>query len=348
MDARVRLLGPVEVLVDGVARPVVGLRRRALLAALALQPREVVSAKRMIDLVWAEGGPVTALNTLQSHVSFLRRELGLRDVIVGRAPGYVFDLGDGCTDVQVVEGLVRRAGGEVDAGRRAGLLREALGWWRGGALAGLQDLGWFGEQAVRLEGVRRGAAWSLTEARLALGEHGSLVSELEHLAERHQFDEELHRQLMLALYRCGRPSDALAVFGRLRRRLADELGVDPGPVLRGLEASILRHDEGLDVVVGGSVSGGGVGSVVRPVRGGDVLVERGVELGLVEEVLARAGGLGWGSVVLFEGPAGIGKSSLLAQARVWAQGSGFVLVAGSGRDLERGHAWGCVRQMLEG
>ncbi|MEV0459182.1 BTAD domain-containing putative transcriptional regulator [Catellatospora methionotrophica] len=344
MDVQVRLLGPVEVSVGGVVRPVAGLRRRAVLAALALQPREVVSAKRVIDVVWAGGEPATALNTLQSHVSFLRRDLGLRDVIVGRAPGYVFDLGDGGTDVQVVEGLLRRAGGEADAGRRAGLLRSALGLWRGGALAGLQDLGWFGEQAVRLEGVRRGAAWSLTEARLALGEHGGLVSELEHLAERHQFDEELHRQLMLALYRCGRPSDALAVFGRLRRRLAFELVLDPGPVLRGLEASILRHDEGLDLPVGGVV----VPGVVRAVRGGDVLVERGAELVLVEEVLAGAGGRGSGSVVFFEGPAGIGKSSLLGHARVVAQGAGFVVAVGSGRDLERGHAWGCVRQLFDG
>ncbi|MEV0459176.1 BTAD domain-containing putative transcriptional regulator [Catellatospora methionotrophica] len=344
VDVQVRLLGPVEVSVGGVVRLVAGLRRRAVLAALALQPREVVSADELIDVVWDGTSPATAANSLQSHVSFLRRDLGLRDVIVGRAPGYVFDLGDGGTDVQVVEGLLRRAGGEADAGRRAGLLRSALGLWRGGALAGLQDLGWFGEQAVRLEGVRRGAAWSLTEARLALGEHGGLVSELEHLAERHQFDEELHRQLMLALYRCGRPCDALAVFGRLRRRLADELGVDPGPVLRGLEASILRHDEGLDLPVGGVV----VPGVVRAVRGGDVLVERGAELVLVEEVLAGAGGRGSGSVVFFEGPAGIGKSSLLGHARVVAQGAGFVVAVGSGRDLERGHAWGCVRQLFDG
>ncbi|WP_238005231.1 BTAD domain-containing putative transcriptional regulator [Dactylosporangium sp. AC04546] len=339
VDVRVRLLGPVEALVDGAWRPVAGLRRQALLAALALQAREVVSAEALVDLVWDGDEPAKANNSLQSHVSFLRRELALRDVIVGRAPGYVLDLGVGGTDVEVVDGLVRQARAETDPGRRTGLLRLALRWWRGPALAGLHDLSWFGEQAARLEAVRRGAAWALTDARLALGEHRALVAELEHLADQHPLDEELHRQLMLALYRCGRPSDALSAFGRLRRRLAEQLGVDPGPVLRELEASILRHDATLEPPAGGPVP--------AVDGGGRVLVERSAELRVIEAALTRAATSGSGSVGFFEGAAGIGKSSLLSYARTRAEEAGFNLAAGTGRLLETGHAWGCVRQMFE-
>ncbi|PTA43239.1 BTAD domain-containing putative transcriptional regulator [Micromonospora sp. RP3T] len=344
-DVRVRLLGPIEVVADGLRRPVAGLRKRAVLAALGLQVRQVVSADDLIDVVWNGAGPVTALNALQSHVSSLRRAPGLREAILARAPGYVLDLGGGCTDVEVMEGLLRRAAEEADPARRAGLLRSALGRWRGPALAGLADLTWFADQATRLEGVRRGALSSLTEARLALGEHGALVGELEHLAERYPFDEELHRQLMLALYRCGRPSDALAAFGRLRRRLADELGVDPGPVLRGLQSSILRHDEALTLT--GTTEPGGAGRVVLPAAREGALVERAAEMGLVEQALAEARA-GIGSVVLFEGPAGIGKSALLGHARARARELGFNLAAAVGRQLETTYDWGCARQLFEG
>ncbi|MEU7575440.1 BTAD domain-containing putative transcriptional regulator [Micromonospora sp. NPDC049240] len=345
-DVRVRLLGPIEVVAAGLHRPVAGLRKRAVLAALALQVRQVVSADDLIDVVWNGGGPVTALNALQSHVSSLRREPGLREAILARAPGYLFDLGTACTDVEVMEELLRRAAEEADPARRAGLLRSALGWWRGPALAGLADLTWFADQAARLDGVRRGALSSLTEARLVLGEHGALVGELEHLAERYPFDEELHRQLMVALYRCGRPGDALTVFGRLRRRLADELGVDPGPVLRGLQSSILRHDEALTLP--GTTEPAGAGRVVaRPAAREGALVERAAEMSLLERALAEARA-GTGSVVLFEGPAGIGKSALLGHARARARELGFNLAAAVGRQLETTYDWGCARQLFEG
>ena len=87
---------------------------------------------------------------------------------------------------------------------------------------------------------------ALTEARLTVGDHAQLVPELQHLAEQHPYDEEVHRQLMLALHRTGRPADALAAFEELRRTLRDDLGVDPGPALRDLQAAILRQDRALD------------------------------------------------------------------------------------------------------
>lgn len=265
MDVQVRLLGPVELLAADGWRPVAGLRRRAVLAALALRPGELVSTDRLIDAVWGEDAPATALNALQSHVSILRREHGLRDVVVGRQPGYVFDLPTGRTDVQLLTHLVRAGDQEPDDRRRVELYEAALGLWRGPALADVQGLRWFTEESVRLESVRRAVRGSLIEARLAVGHHNALVAELEHLCERHPFDEDLCRQLMLALYRSGRQGDALAAFHRLRRRLSEDLGIDPGPGIRALEASVLRHAPVLDLLGPG---GHGTPAAGRGVAGG--------------------------------------------------------------------------------
>jgi DNA-binding SARP family transcriptional activator len=100
---QVRLLGPVDVLVDGAARPVRGLRRIAVLAMLALYPGEIVSIDRLVDAVWGDAPPSTALNTVQSHVSHLRQVLGSRTAIGSRPPGYLLDVGADATDVQVAE-----------------------------------------------------------------------------------------------------------------------------------------------------------------------------------------------------------------------------------------------------
>jgi hypothetical protein len=113
-------------------------------------------------------------------------------------------------------------------------------------LTGVEDLPWLGEQARRLEEMRMQAVRSLVEAHLVLGEHALVVGELEQLIQDNPFHEHLHGQLMLALYRCGRQADALNRFRRLRRKLAEDLGIEPGPELRALEAQILRQDASLD------------------------------------------------------------------------------------------------------
>ncbi|HKT02387.1 MAG TPA: helix-turn-helix domain-containing protein, partial [Rugosimonospora sp.] len=124
---QVRLLGPVDVTVGGVPRPVSGVRRKAVLAALALQPGQVVSADRLADIVW--GGAAAALNTLQSHVSHLRRVLGEPGAIRARPPGYLLDLGPDGTDVQTAERLIHEAAASTDPGRRASRLRDAMALW---------------------------------------------------------------------------------------------------------------------------------------------------------------------------------------------------------------------------
>jgi DNA-binding SARP family transcriptional activator len=241
---RVRLLGPVDVIDDSEILPVSGLRRKAVLATLALHAGQVVGTGRLVDAVWGETAPA-ALNTLQSHVSYLRTVLG-KAAIVARPPGYLLDLGDDGTDALLAERLLRQAGQSADPVRAAADLREALALWRGRPLADLAGLAWLEQQAGRLELLREQIRHALSDARLGAGEHRQLIPELEQAAADHPLDEQVHAQLMTALYRSGRQADALAVYQRLRATLAEELGLAPGPALRDLETAILRQDSSLD------------------------------------------------------------------------------------------------------
>lgn len=139
---QVRLLGPVDVVVDDESRAVHGVRRGAVLAALALHCGEVVSTGRLVDIVWGETAPPTVVNTLQAHVSYLRGVLGSKAAIRARPPGYVLDLGAGSTDVQMAERLLRQGTRAADPVQGARLLETALALWRGRALADLTGLPW--------------------------------------------------------------------------------------------------------------------------------------------------------------------------------------------------------------
>ena len=139
---RVRLLGPVDVIAGGAVRPVSGLRRKAILAILGLHAGEIVSSDRLTDMVWGDGAP--ALNTLQSHVSHLRSVFGSKAAILAKPPGYVLDLGDEGTDVQLAERLLRQAARSADPALRVRELREALAMWRGRPLADVAGLAWLG------------------------------------------------------------------------------------------------------------------------------------------------------------------------------------------------------------
>ena len=223
-----------------------GARRGAVLAVLALHCGEVVSTGRLVDVVWGDNAPPTVVNTLQAHVSYLRGVLGSKAAINARRPGYVLDLGADSTDVQLAERLLRQGTQSADPVQGARLLEAALALWRGRPLADLAGLPWLEEQAERLDLLGVQVKLALSEARLAGGEHLALVPDLEQLAAERPLDEQVHAQLMLALYRSGRPADALAAYRRLRMTLDEELGIDPGHELRDLEAAILRQDPGLD------------------------------------------------------------------------------------------------------
>lgn len=241
---QVRLLGPVAVALDGVARPVPGSRRRALLAVLALHCGEIVRSGRLIDLVWGPAAAPSA-NTLQTHVSYLRRTFGV--AIMARAPGYVLELAGEGTDVRAAEQLIRRSLHANDPVDRVCQLQTALGLWRGRPLTGITDMAWADEQVRHLDQLWLQAKQSLIDAQLSLGQHSQLVAELQQLVQQHPYDEQLHRQLMLALYRAGRQADALAIYQRLQHALADGLGIDPGQAIQNQYTGILRQDPSLDL-----------------------------------------------------------------------------------------------------
>jgi DNA-binding SARP family transcriptional activator len=239
-----RILGPLEVVEQGRTLALGGPRQRALLALMLTHANEVVSTDRLIDELWGAQAPSTAANTLQYHISRLRKTLAPSKAIVTREPGYLIRIGPDELDLLRFERLVeesRQAPAEV----AARLLREALALWRGPALADVALESFAQPEILRLEELRVGALERRVEADLALGRHGELVAELERLVREHPLRERLRGQLMLALYGSGRQADALDVYQQTRRMLVNELGVEPSPSLQELERSILQHDPAL-------------------------------------------------------------------------------------------------------
>jgi DNA-binding SARP family transcriptional activator len=318
---RVRLLGTVDVHDGEEARPVPGLRRKAILSVLALNAGRTVGAERLIDLVWGDQPPATALNTVQSHVSYLRRVLGSRAAIVSRPPGYLLDLtGDG-SDAATAERLIHTGLRATDPARAAEPLRAALALWRGSPLQDVTEVPWLAEQARRLADLELEARRALADARLALGEHADLVPELQELAARHPYDEKIQAQLVLALYRTGRQADALAVVREVRRLLGAELGIDMGPALHELESAVLRHDPALapareHIDIPAAVDG-------------PALAGRTRELAVLLRHLKSPG------VAVVCGDPGIGKSRLLTELAVRAQRSGWTALTGRAAEFEQ-------------
>jgi hypothetical protein len=167
-------------------------------------------------------------------------------VILARSPGYVFNLGEGDTDVRCVERLLQQGKQATGASEAVQRLGEALALWRGVPLADVTGLAWLEDQAERLDELRLQVRRMLVEARLSAGEHAQLVPGLEQMLAETPLDEQLHAMLMVALYRAGRQADALTAYHRLRHILGEELGIDPGQRLRELQAAILRQDPSLD------------------------------------------------------------------------------------------------------
>ncbi|MEV6780619.1 BTAD domain-containing putative transcriptional regulator [Streptomyces syringium] len=236
---RFGVLGPLLVR-DGAGQPVrvPEAKVRALLADLLVHEGRPVSADRLIDDLWAADLPAHPANALQNKVSQLRRVLG-RDSVLRQPPGYRLRIDDGDVDADRFQDLVARARATDDPRARAALLTEALGLWRGPAYADFADEEFARTAALRLEEQRLTVLEEQAEARLAAGEHGALVGELTALVARHPLRERLRAAQLRALYRAGRQSEALASYDELRVRLAEELGLDPGPELTALHRSIL-------------------------------------------------------------------------------------------------------------
>ena len=243
-----RLLGPLELIRDGVAVPLAGEKQRALLALLLVHANEPVSRDTLLEELW--GGRPDATHSLEIQVSRLRKALQPADPLVTVPGGYALEVAPEQLDSHRFERLLEQgreanaAGEPVVAAARLG---EALSLWRGAALGDIAGEGSLRVEAERIEELRLVAIEERTEARLALGQQQTLVPELESLVARHPLRERFRAQLMLALYRCGRQAEALRVYADARRRLVEELGLEPAPALKQLEQAILRHDPTLDL-----------------------------------------------------------------------------------------------------
>jgi DNA-binding SARP family transcriptional activator/tetratricopeptide (TPR) repeat protein len=253
------------------------------------------------------------VNTLQSHVSYLRSVMGSKTAIRARPPGYVLDLGADGTDVQLAERLLRQGRQPADPVRGARHLQTALGLWRGRPLADVAGLPWLEEQAERLDLLGAQVKRALFDARLAAGEHEALVPDLEQLVAERPLDEQVQAQLMLALYRSGRQADALAAYRRLRCALGEELGVYPSQVLRDLEMAILRQDPALDTpapAVALALTAPRVPVPAQLPSGVPAFAGRGAELASLDALLPAAARAAAVIISALSGTAGVGKTAL--------------------------------------
>lgn len=239
-----RLLGAFEVWDNGQPVEITGSRRRALLALLVLRANEVVSSELLVDALWGEHPPHNAAGALQTHVSRLRKTLG-HDTIGSREWGYVLRVARSQVDLRRFEELLREAG-PLAARQRATKLAEALALWRGPPLADLVNEPALQRDIRFLEGLRAHTLEQRIDADLEAGNDVDLIGELERLVVEQPLREHLRWQLILALYRAGRQAEALEIYRETRRRLNEELGLEPSPMLKELEQAILRQDPSLD------------------------------------------------------------------------------------------------------
>ena len=328
-----RILGPLEIRVDGVSAPIGGRKQRALLAMLLLSANRVVSRQDLIGDLFAGRTRELADHALRNHVSRLRKLLSQvaadEPRLVARPPGYLLRVEPGELDLEVFEQLV--AGGRAslaagDAAAAAESLRAAEALWAGQPLANV-DFELSRPEVERLEEIRLAAVEQRIEAELALGKQDTLVAELEQLADAYPFRERFRAQLMLALYRSGRQAEGLGVYRRTRAFLREELALEPGVELQQLERAILVHDPTLN----GGTDGARVRAPLRdvcPFKGLAPFEQADAEFffgreRLVDELTARLADTPFLALV---GPSGSGKSSLLRAGLLSAVEDDSVLI----------------------
>ncbi len=249
------VLGPLRVTHGDVPLPLGGRQQRAVLARMLLADGAGLTVDQLADALWGEDVPVGAASTVQTYVFHLRQVL---EPDRGRgAPGQVVVTENGRYRLTIapetLDSVLFERG--VDGGERlladgapadaVTELDRALALWRGDVLADLADYEFVAPVATRLADRRKAAVEAKIDAELALGRHASVLSQLNELVDHDPLNERLQYQRILALYRCGRPSDALAAYDQLRHQLADELGVDPSPPLQRLHQQVLAHDPAL-------------------------------------------------------------------------------------------------------
>ena len=300
-----RVLGGLEIWRNGRTLPLGAAKQRALLGLLLIRRGEV-GRDVLVEALWGDRPPNGARNTLQVYVSRLRKVLG-PEVIATTPSGYRLELPAGAVDAERFESLFREGSDLLAAGdsrAASARLSEALALWRGPAFADLRYEAFAQVEAGRLDELRLACVEERFEAELQLGHHAELVGELEAWVIEQPLRERLRGQLILALYRSGRQSEALAQYQAARRMLADELGLEPSPELRELERMILSHDPGLAAPSARSIPPSTLPLQPTPFVGrGDELAE------LVELIRARSRRL-----VTLTGAGGSGKTRLAIEA----------------------------------
>jgi DNA-binding SARP family transcriptional activator len=259
VELRIEVLGPVRVLRDGVEVDPGGPRQRELLARLAAAGGRPVSFERLAADLWddMERDPRDRRGALATFAGDLRRRLEPERaprtrprVLVTEHGGYALRLPDDALDAAHLEAAVARATAPAGAGGAPSgtprALADAVAVWRGEPYGDLPDREWVRTERRHLVEVHARAIELLAEALLADGRPGEAVAALDAHAAAHPWREHAWALLALALYRDGRQSDALDVLRRARRRLADELGLDPGPELARLERDVLDQAPSLD------------------------------------------------------------------------------------------------------
>jgi predicted ATPase/DNA-binding SARP family transcriptional activator len=306
--ARFGVLGPLVFERQGQQVPVPSGRQRSLLALLLLNAGVPVSRDRLIDELWGDSPPASAVSALHVHLSKLRALLG--DLVVHNSAGYALTPGAYELDASRFEELLEQA--RRDPGQAAPHLREALAMFRGEPLCDVAAEGSVAEWRRALEEKQLQATLLRIDTELESGASGELVAELEGLAAEHQFEERVWAQLMLALYRDGRQADSLAAFQRARRVLAEELGLEPGEQLAQLQQRILERDPALSapsppVEPGPPQPAAAVSSSLpHPVT---AMVGREAELETLQRLLADPDV----RLLTLTGPGGVGKTRLLLE-----------------------------------
>ena len=330
---RFGVLGPLAVWTNaGEPLTVPGLKVRALLADLLVHAGQPVSVDRLIDDLWGERPPADAAGALQAKISQLRRALARgepdgRELVEYQPPGYLLRAADEAVDARQFQDLVRRARATQDPGMRAAVLADALQLWRGDAFADFGDQLFTQASITRLEEERLAALEEQAEARLQLGEHAQLAGELTGLVARYPLRERLRAAQLRALYRAGRPGDALSSYRELRERLTEELGLEPSPGLAALQHAILTQDPSLQAPAQPAARTVPRTNLPSPV---DDLIGRTEAVAHVRALLAS------GRLVTLTGPGGVGKTRLAletaaAAAAAFPDGAWLVELAVTGR-----------------
>jgi DNA-binding SARP family transcriptional activator len=324
-----RVLGPVEALVDGQLVDLGSRKQRVLLVLLVSRVGRAVAVDVLLEELWSGAPPPAAMTSLLAYVSNLRRVLephrpprAAATVLRTRAPGYLLDNRSVDVDVSQFAGHATagwQAWDRNDPQRAAREFTAGLALWRGPAYADVATVAWVAPEVARLEEQRLTVIEGRCAALMALGAHEVAVAELEPHVQGHPLREHGCELLALALYRARRQADALSVLRAIRIRLADELGIDPGTALQRLEHDILTQAPVLDwhppaqaraaTQIAVASRAPTTGSP-QPTKEGEVFVGREAALQLLVTALAMAAD-GRGQVVLVAGEPGIGKTSLL-------------------------------------